>query len=106
MRDVIAGIVWAVEQAATKAAAAASEYAATGRTGYKGSVISMSIGGSKSRTLEDVVNRAVDSGVHIAVGSGGYYRGDTTCRQDADEFGQAMTVVMLAPTHLLALKSL
>ena len=74
LKELIAGVVWAVEQAATKAAAAASKYAATGRTDYKGSVINLSVGGGKSRTLEDALNRAVDSGVHMAVVAGMYHR--------------------------------
>ena len=70
MSDVIGGVVWTVEQAATKLAAAKAEYAATGQTKYKGSVVNMSLGGGKSQALNEVVNRAVDSGMHIAVAAG------------------------------------
>jgi cerevisin len=73
MREVIAGIVWAAEQSIAKAAAAASEYAATGRTAHKGSVINISLGGGKSRALEEAINRAIDAGVHFAVAAGAFH---------------------------------
>ena len=70
MADVVGGVLWAADQAAQKLAAAKAEYAVTGKTKYKGSVANMSLGGGKSRALEDAVNRAVDSGMHFAVAAG------------------------------------
>ena len=70
MSDVVGGVLWAAEQAASKLAAAKAEYAATGRTKHKGSVANMSLGGSKSQALDDAVNKAVDSGMHFAVAAG------------------------------------
>ena len=70
MSDVVGGVVWAATQASEKAAKAAAEYAATGRTTHKGSVANMSLGGGKSRALDDAVNRAVDAGLHFAVAAG------------------------------------
>ena len=71
MSDVIAGVLWAADQAAPKLAAAKAEYAATGRTKHKGSVANMSLGGGKSQALDDAVNKAVDSGLHFVVAAGG-----------------------------------
>ena len=70
MGDVVAGVVWAAEQAANKLAAAKAEYATTGRTRHKGSVANMSLGGGMSQALNDAVNKAVDSGMHFAVAAG------------------------------------
>ena len=70
MSDVVAGVLWAAEQAAIKLAAAKAEFAATGRTKHKGSVANMSLGGGKSQALDDAVNRAVESGMHFAVAAG------------------------------------
>jgi len=70
MADVVAGVVWAAESAVAKAKAAAAEFAATGKTSHKGSVANMSLGGGKSRALDDAVNRAVNAGLHFAVAAG------------------------------------
>jgi len=70
MTDVVAGVVWAATQAVEKAAAARAEFAATGRTKHKGSVANMSLGGGKSRALDDAVNKAVSAGLHFAVAAG------------------------------------
>lgn len=60
MSDVIAGVEWAAEDAQTKAK--------SGKV--KGSVANMSLGGGKSPALDDVVNRATESGLHFAVAAG------------------------------------
>jgi cerevisin len=70
MGDVVGGVVWAAQEAAAKMAAAKAEFAATGKTSHKGSVANMSLGGGKSRALDDAVNAAVDSGMHFAVAAG------------------------------------
>ena len=70
MGDVVAGVLWAAEQAAKKLAAAKAEYAATGKTKHKGSVANMSLGGGISQALNDAVNKAVDSGMHFVVAAG------------------------------------
>jgi len=70
MSDVVAGVVWASQQAKKKALAAEAEYKATGSTKHKGSVANMSLGGGKSRALDDAVNRAVGAGLHFAVAAG------------------------------------
>ena len=70
MSDVIGGVLWSAERAATKLAAARAEYATTGRTNHKGSIANLSLGGGKSQALDDAVNRAVDSGLHVAVAAG------------------------------------
>ncbi|QRW25383.1 hypothetical protein RhiXN_07332 [Rhizoctonia solani] len=46
MSDVIAGVVWASNQAQAKAIEAIKEFRATGKTSHKGSVANMSLGGS------------------------------------------------------------
>ncbi|KAG8220428.1 peptidase S8/S53 domain-containing protein [Butyriboletus roseoflavus] len=70
MSDVVAGVAWASQQAQRKAAAARAEIAATGKTAHKGSVGNMSLGGSKSPSLDRVVDRSVEAGLHFAVAAG------------------------------------
>ncbi|KDQ20193.1 hypothetical protein BOTBODRAFT_27606 [Botryobasidium botryosum FD-172 SS1] len=70
MSDVIAGVAWAAEQSAKNLAKAKAEFASTGVSHHRGSVGSMSLGGGKSPTLDRVVNRAVDNGMHFAVAAG------------------------------------
>nr|KIR49567.1 cerevisin [Cryptococcus bacillisporus CA1280] len=70
MSDVIAGVLWAAEQAVNDAKKAAHEVATTGRTKHKGSVANMSLGGGKAKTLDDAVNAAVEAGLHFAVAAG------------------------------------
>jgi cerevisin len=72
MSDVLEGVVWATHAAKTKAAAAAAEYAATGRTKHKGSVANMSLGGGKSPSLDQAVDKASLSGLHFAVAAGNF----------------------------------
>ena len=90
MSDVIGGVVWAAEQAATKLAAAKTEYAATGKTKHKGSVTNISLGGGKSQALDDAVNGAVDSGMHIAVAAGS--DGRSACSYSPASADKAVTV--------------
>lgn len=66
----IAGVHWALESAKTAKTAAQAEFASTGKTAHRGSVANMSLGGPKSRALEDTVNGAVEDGLHIAVAAG------------------------------------
>ncbi|ORY31022.1 peptidase S8/S53 domain-containing protein [Naematelia encephala] len=70
MSDVVAGVVWAAEQAAAAAVAAEKELAATGKTKHKGSVANMSLGGGKAKSLDIAVNEAVNAGLHFAVAAG------------------------------------
>lgn len=70
MSDVLEGVVWATTAAKTKDAAASAEYAATGRTRHKGSVANMSLGGGKSPSLDQAVDRASLAGLHFAVAAG------------------------------------
>jgi cerevisin len=70
MSDVVGGVVWAATEAAKAAAKARAEFAATGYTAHKGSVANMSLGGGKSKALDDAVNAAVDNGMHFAVAAG------------------------------------
>ncbi|KAJ7610494.1 peptidase S8/S53 domain-containing protein [Roridomyces roridus] len=70
MSNVIAGVEFAVASALAKAAAAAAELMATGKTSHKGSVVNMSLGGGKSLALNTAVNAAVDAGLHFAIAAG------------------------------------
>jgi len=70
MSDVVAGVVWAAEQAAKADADAQKELVKTGKTKHKGSVANMSLGGGKAQSLDDAVNAAVESGLHFAVAAG------------------------------------
>jgi len=65
MSDVVAGVQWAIEAHQLSVA----EAKRTGKK-YKGSAANMSLGGGKSRALDDVVNAAVDEGIHFAVAAG------------------------------------
>ncbi|KAF9891213.1 serine protease [Aspergillus nanangensis] len=66
MSDVVAGVEWAVTSHLKKA-----QDAKDGKVkGFKGSVANMSLGGGKSKTLEDAVNAGVEAGVHFAVAAG------------------------------------
>lgn len=62
MADVVQGVEWAVEAHLKKSK--------KGKKGFKGSVANMSLGGGKSKTLEDAVNAGVDAGLHFAVAAG------------------------------------
>lgn len=62
MSDVVGGVVWAASQAKAKAD--------KGDPKHKGSVANMSLGGGKSRALDDSVDKAVDTGLHFAVAAG------------------------------------
>ncbi|KAJ7464336.1 peptidase S8/S53 domain-containing protein [Mycena latifolia] len=71
LSDIIAGISYVVSAAKAKAAAAQTEYTATGRTAYKGSVINMSLGLSGvSRAGNQAIDAAVQQGVHFVVAAG------------------------------------
>lgn len=70
MSDVIGGVSWASKAAEAKAKAAEIEYQTTGQTKHKGSVGNMSLGGGKSKALDEVVNAAVNRGLHFAVAAG------------------------------------
>jgi len=70
MGDVIGGVVWAAGEAKAKMEAAKAEFAATGKTSHKGSVANMSLGGGKSKALDQAVNKAVEAGMHFAVAAG------------------------------------
>ena len=90
MADVIAGVVFAAESAVKKAALATAEVRATGETKHKGSVANMSLGGGKSRALDETVNGAVDAGLHFAVVAGNDNRDACTFSPGAAE--KAVTV--------------
>ncbi|KAG6910443.1 hypothetical protein DXG01_010798 [Tephrocybe rancida] len=70
MSDVVAGVLFASTSAAAKAKSADEELRTTGSTKHRGSVANMSLGGGKSRALDDAVNKAVDNGLHFAVAAG------------------------------------
>lgn len=66
MADVVAGVEWAA-----KAHIQAVKDAKAGkRKGFKGSVANMSLGGGKTKALDDTVNAAVSVGIHFAVAAG------------------------------------
>lgn len=66
MADVVAGVEWAAKShiESVKAAKAGK------RKGFKGSVANMSLGGGKTKALDDTVNAAVAVGIHFAVAAG------------------------------------
>ncbi|KAI0667120.1 peptidase S8/S53 domain-containing protein [Trametes maxima] len=90
MSDVVGGVAWAAEAAKKKAAAALAEFRATGKTSHKGSVANMSLGGGKSRALDDTVNKAVDAGIHFAVAAGNDNR--DACNNSPAAAEKAITV--------------
>ncbi|KAH8886703.1 hypothetical protein GQ53DRAFT_768950 [Thozetella sp. PMI_491] len=66
MADVVAGVEWAAEAHIEQV----KQAKAGKRKGFKGSVANMSLGGGKTKALDDVVNAAVTAGVHFAVAAG------------------------------------
>ncbi|KAH9910997.1 peptidase S8/S53 domain-containing protein [Epithele typhae] len=90
MSDVMGGVDWAAGEAQAKAKAAAEEFRKTGRSSHKGSVANMSLGGGKSRALDDAVNRAVRSGMHFAVAAGNDNR--DACNNSPAAAEEAITV--------------
>lgn len=61
MSDVVKGVEWAADAHIKKSK--------SGKP-FKGSVANMSLGGGKSKTLDEAVNAAVDAGMHFAVAAG------------------------------------
>jgi cerevisin len=104
MSNVIAGIVWASNEAARNAARARAEYAATGNTAHKGSVANMSLGGGRSRALEDTVNSAVEQGIHFTVAAGNDY-GDA-CESSPAAAKNVTKFSFLSPVLTLACRPL
>jgi len=90
LSDVIAGVVFAAESAVKKAAHAAAEVKATGKTKHKGSVANMAVGGGPSPALDKTINGAVDAGLHFAVIVGGI-RSDA-CKNSPASAEKAVTV--------------
>lgn len=90
MSDVVGGVAWAANDALETKAKAEAEFRTTGKTKYKGSVANMSLGGGKSRALDDAVNRAVSTGLHFAVAAGNDNR--DACDYSPAGAEQAVTV--------------
>lgn len=66
MSDVIAGVDWAAERHSEQVQKAKDGK----RKGFKGSVANMSLGGGKTKMLDNAVDAAVDAGIHFAVAAG------------------------------------
>ncbi|KAL5611426.1 hypothetical protein BROUX41_000964 [Berkeleyomyces rouxiae] len=66
MSDVVKGVEWA----ANAHIKAVKDAKAGKRKGFKGSAANMSLGGGKTVALDQVVNAAVEVGVHFAVAAG------------------------------------
>ncbi|KAG5352760.1 hypothetical protein C0989_000699 [Termitomyces sp. Mn162] len=64
MSDVVAGVAFASQAAQRKSLLKKRDKM------HKGSVANMSLGGGKSRALDEAVNAAVDGGLHFAVAAG------------------------------------
>eukprot|EP00918_Siedleckia_nematoides_P000055 GHVU01000116.1.p1 GENE.GHVU01000116.1~~GHVU01000116.1.p1 ORF type:complete len:456 (-),score=51.92 GHVU01000116.1:115-1374(-) len=82
MSDVIAGVQWASDAATTKAKSGSSK--------HKGSVANMSLGGGKSPSLDAVVNKATEKGLHFAVAAGNENR--DACNSSPAAAEKAVTV--------------
>lgn len=66
MADVVAGVEFAAKSHLDQVKAAKNGK----RKGFKGSAANMSLGGGKTKALDDVVNAAVAAGIHFAVAAG------------------------------------
>lgn len=66
MSDVLKGVEWAASAHQEQVKAAKDGK----RKNFKGSVANMSLGGGKSPSLDQVVNAAVDAGIHFSVAAG------------------------------------
>lgn len=107
MSDVVKGVDWASSQAQKKAADAEAEFAAKGSTKHKGSVANMSLGGGKSRSLDEAVNAAVDYGLHFAVAAGmsTHFKSDHAL-PTLPPFFKEMTTAMHVAIHQQVLRKL
>ncbi|KAI9321726.1 peptidase S8/S53 domain-containing protein [Dichotomocladium elegans] len=83
--DVLAGINWVAEQHLLDR----TEAKKAGKP-YKGAVANMSLGGGKSRALDEAVNSVVESGVVFSVAAGNDNR--DACRYSPAAAEQAITV--------------
>lgn len=86
MADVIAGVDYAATSHSEQVSAAKDGK----RKGFKGSVANMSLGGGKTRMLDDAVNAAVEAGIHFAVAAGN--DNADACNYSPAAAAQAMTV--------------
>ena len=66
MADVVAGVEFAAKSHTEQVKAAKDGK----RKGFRGSAANMSLGGGKTKALDDVVNAAVTAGIHFAVAAG------------------------------------
>ncbi|KAJ7085979.1 peptidase S8/S53 domain-containing protein [Mycena crocata] len=82
LSNVLAGLDFAIRAARTKRDA--------GDPAHRGSVINISLGGDPSRALDDGVNAAVDSGIHVAVAAGN--DNEDACRHSPASAYKAVTV--------------
>ncbi|KAF9073565.1 peptidase S8/S53 domain-containing protein [Rhodocollybia butyracea] len=82
MSDVVAGVEWAAKAANDKRKSASSK--------HKGSVANMSLGGGKSPTLDQMVNKATELGLHFAVAAGNENR--DACNSSPAAAEKAITV--------------
>lgn len=88
--DFMAGLEWAVKDAHRLAGLAATELEANGRTSFKGTVASISLGGSKSRSELEAVDNAVKHGLHMAVAAGN--ENDDACKRSPAAASLPITV--------------
>ena len=66
MADVVAGVEFAAKSHMDQVKAAKNGK----RKGFKGSAANMSLGGGKTKALDDIVDAAVKAGIHFAVAAG------------------------------------
>jgi len=86
MSDVVAGVQWAADAHDEQVQLAKDGK----RKGFKGSVANMSLGGGKTQALDDVVDAAVDAGIHFAVAAGN--DNADACRYSPASAKKAVTV--------------
>jgi cerevisin len=86
MADVVAGVEWAAKSHIEQVKAAKDGK----RKGFKGSVANMSLGGGKTKALDDTVNAAVSVGIHFAVAAGNDNAG--ACNYSPAAADKAVTV--------------
>ncbi|KAL9107792.1 MAG: hypothetical protein Q9187_008375 [Circinaria calcarea] len=87
MSDVVKGVEWAAVSHSKNVDDAKN---GKGKKGFKGSAANMSLGGSRSVTLDLAVNAAVDAGIHFAVAAGND-NGDS-CKSSPAAAENAITV--------------